>query len=333
MTLSFLLPLVFALLCIAALRAVAAVRPRIVFAEAAVVWILRLCAAIALLTTAGIFLSVLFESLRFFSFVPLREFLFGLEWSPQIAIREGQIGARGAFGAAPVFVGTILISAVALAIAAPLGLLCALYLALFAAPHTRALIKPALEILAGVPTVVYGFFAVVFFAPLITGAAAGAGFVISPESALVAGLVMGMMLIPFVASLAEDAVHSVPAALREGALALGATRAECALQVVLPAALPGVVGGLLLATSRALGETMIVLMAAGLAANLSANPLEATTTVTVQIVTMLTGDQEFDDPKTLAAFALGLALFAATLILNACALGVLKKYRSRYERH
>ncbi len=303
------------------------------FSESVVLWLLRVSAIIALLTTIGIFASMFFEALRFFSMVPLPEFLFGLEWSPQVAIRHDQVGSRGVFGAVPIFVGTLLISVVALSVALPLGLLSAVYLAEFAAPGVRAKVKPAMEILAGVPTVVYGFFAIVFLGPWIAHAGQVVGFSVSPESALAAGLVMGMMMIPFVSSLTEDAVHSVPRSLSEGALALGATRAESTVQVILPAALPGIVGGFLLAASRAVGETMIVLMAAGLAATLTVNPLEATTTVTVQIVTLLTGDQHFDDPKTLAAFALGLTLFMATLFFNFIALGILKKYRGRYERH
>ena len=286
---------------------------------------------VAVLTTAGIVLSLVFESVRFFRIVPLDDFLFGLHWSPQIAIRADQVGASGAFGAVPLLVGTFLISGVAMTVAAPVGLLAAIYLAEYAAPRLRNLIKPVLEILAGVPTVVYGFFAALVVAPLLRGWGEGLGFEVSSESALAAGVVMGVMTIPFVSSIADDAITAVPLSLREGALGLGATRSEAVRQVILPAALPGIAGGLLLATSRTIGETMIVVMAAGLAANLTLNPLQAVTTVTVQIVALLTGDQEFDSAKTLSAFALGLLLFLVTLALNVAALYIVKTYREQYE--
>ncbi|HER26263.1 MAG TPA: phosphate ABC transporter permease subunit PstC [Rhodospirillales bacterium] len=286
---------------------------------------------VAILTTIGIVASLLFESLRFFSAVPLTDFLFGLEWSPQTAIREDQVGASGSFGAVPLIAGTLLISAIALAFAVPVGLYSAIYLAEYASRRVRAWVKPTLEILAGIPTVVYGFFAALVVAPWLRRAGEGAGFEVSSESALAAGLVMGIMIIPLISSLAEDVISAVPLSLREGALGLGATRSETIRQIVLPAALPGIMGGILLAASRAIGETMIVVMAAGLSANLTANPFQAVTTVTVQIVTLLTGDQEFDSPKTLAAFALGLMLFVATLLLNMVALKVVRKYREQYE--
>lgn len=286
---------------------------------------------LALLTTVGIVLSVLFESLRFFQLVPITEFLFGLNWSPQMAIRTDQVGASGAFGFIPLLTGTLLVSAIAMAIAAPLGLLSAIYLAEFAHPKVREVVKPLLEILAGVPTVVYGFFAAIIVAPTLRDLGNLIGLGVSAESALGAGLVMGIMIIPFVSSLSEDVIHAVPQALRDGAYALGATRAEAILQVVIPAALPGIVAGMLLAVSRAIGETMIVVMAAGLTARLTANPLESVTTITVQIVSLLIGDQEFDSPKTLAAFALGLVLFVITLGLNVLALYVVRKYRESYE--
>jgi phosphate transport system permease protein len=289
------------------------------------------CSTIAIFTTLGIVLSVLFESIRFFGMIPITQFLFGLDWSPQIAIRADQVGGSGAFGAIPVFAGTLLISAIAMAVAVPIGLMSAIYLSEYAGKKLRAAAKPLMEILAGIPTVVYGFFAALVVAPYVREAGAMVGLDVASESALAAGLVMGIMIIPFVSSLSDDVINAVPQALRDGAFALGATQSETVKQVVLPAALPGIVGGVLLAVSRAIGETMIVVMAAGLAANLTANPLEAVTTVTVQIVTLLIGDQEFDDPKTLAAFALGLMLFIVTLILNVIALFVVRKYREQYE--
>lgn len=299
--------------------------------EAAFKWFLVGCACLAIFTTAGIVLSVLFEAIRFFQVVPLGEFLFGLEWSPQTAIRSDQVGASGAFGAVPLFAGTLLITVIALALAAPLGLLSAIYLSEYASRRVRAIAKPVLEMLAGVPTVVYGFFAALTVAPLVHDFAAAVGLTATSESALAAGLVMGIMLLPFVSSLSDDVINAVPQALRDGSLGLGATRSETVKRVVLPAALPGIVGSLLLATSRAIGETMIVVMAAGLAANLTANPLQSVTTVTVQIVTLLVGDQVFDSPKTLAAFALGLVLFVVTLALNIIALNVARKYKEQYE--
>jgi phosphate transport system permease protein len=292
---------------------------------------LMLCSLIAIFTTIGIVLSVLFESIRFFGKVPITEFLFGLDWSPQIAIRPDQQAASGAFGAVPLFAGTLLISAIAMLVAVPIGLMSAIYLAEYAHRRVRVVAKPLLEVLAGIPTVVYGVFAVLVVAPFIRDAGESIGLTVASESALAAGLVMGIMIIPFVSSLSDDVINAVPQALRDGAYALGATRSETIKQVVIPAALPGFVGGVLLAISRAVGETMIVVMAAGLAANLTTNPLDAVTTVTVQIVTLLVGDQEFDSAKTLAAFALGLVLFLVTLCLNVVALQVVRKYREQYE--
>jgi phosphate transport system permease protein len=286
---------------------------------------------IAILTTLGIVLSVLFESFRFFQKIPLTDFLFGLEWSPQTALRADQVGASGAFGAIPLFAGTLLISFIALLVAVPIGLMSAIYLSDYAGPRLRSYAKPVLEVLAGVPTVVYGFFAALTLAPAIRDAGEAIGLTVSSESALAAGLVMGIMIIPFVSSLSDDVINAVPQALRDAAYALGATRSETIRQVVLPAALPGIIGGILLAASRAIGETMIVVMAAGLSANLTANPLDSVTTVTVQIVTLLVGDQEFDSAKTLAAFALGLLLFVVTLGLNILALHIVRKYREQYE--
>lgn len=292
---------------------------------------LILASCVAVVTTVGIILSVLFESIRFFSIVSVGEFLFGLEWSPQTAIRSDQVGSSGAFGAVPLFTGTLLITLIAMVVALPVGLFSAVYMAEFASPRVRNTVKPILEILAGVPTVVYGFFAALTVAPALRGLGTSIGLNVASESALAAGAVMGIMIIPFISSLSDDAIIAVPRSLREGSLAMGATRAETVVKVILPAALPGIVAACLLAISRAIGETMIVVMAAGLAAKLTANPLEAVTTVTAQMVTLLVGDQEFDSAKTLAAFALGLALFLATLTLNVLALYIARKYREQYE--
>jgi phosphate transport system permease protein len=246
-------------------------------------------------------------------------------------MREDQSGSSGAFGVIPLLAGTALISTVAMAVAVPIGLMSAIYLSEYANPKFRMVAKPLLEILAGIPTVVYGFFAALVVAPFIRDIGERIHIDVSSESALAAGLVMGIMIIPFVSSLSDDFLNAVPQSLRDGAYALGATQSETIVQVVMPAALPGIVGGILLAVSRAIGETMIVVMAAGLSANLTANPLQAVTTVTAQIVTLLVGDQEFDSPKTLAAFALGLLLFVLTLCLNIFALHVVRKYREQYD--
>ena len=292
---------------------------------------LVICSTVAILTTLGIVLSVLFESLRFFQSIPFFDFIFGLQWSPQTAMRADQAGSSGAFGAVPVFVGTILIAFIAMSVAIPVGLLSAIYLSEYAGPRMRTWAKPMLEILAGIPTVVYGFFAALTVAPLIRDIGQAFGLQVSSESALAAGLVMGIMIIPFVSSLSDDVIHAVPQSMRDGSFGLGATRFETIVHVIIPAALPGIVGSILLAVSRAIGETMIVVMAAGLSADLTFNPMKAVTTVTVQIVTLLVGDQEFDSPKTLAAFALGLLLFIFTLFLNFIALRVVRKYREEYE--
>ena len=299
--------------------------------EKALMALLMASATVAILTTIGIVLSLLGESLRFFAKVPVSDFLFGLSWSPQTAIRADQVGSSGSFGAVPLFAGTFMISLIAMAVAVPVGLMSAIYMAEYASPRFRDIVKPLLEILAGIPTVVYGFFAALTVAPLLRDGGALLGFSVASESALAAGMVMGIMLIPFISSLSDDVITAVPRSLREGAYGLGATKYEAITQVVLPAALPGVAGSILLAVSRAIGETMIVVMAAGLSANLTANPFEAMTTVTVQIVTLLIGDQEFDSAKTLAAFALGLVLFVMTLILNIAALMIIRKYREKYD--
>ena len=314
--------------------------------EGWIVGLLFACSAVAILTTIGIIASLVYDSIRFFSAVPITEFLFGTQWSPQTAIRADQVGSTGAFGALPLFAGTFLIMLIAMLVAAPVGLFAAIYLAEYAGPVFRATVKPVLEILAGVPTVVYGFFAALTVGPafreffngigamLVGGPLDGLGqylMLVQNQMALVAGAVMGIMLIPFVSSLSDDIINAVPQSLRDGSYAMGATKSETVKRVLLPAALPGVAGAMLLAMSRAIGETMIVTMAAGLAARLTLNPLDTVTTVTVQIVTLLTGDQEFDSPKTLAAFGLGLTLFLVTLTLNIVALRIVQKYREQYD--
>ncbi|MDX5362314.1 MAG: phosphate ABC transporter permease subunit PstC [Alphaproteobacteria bacterium] len=286
---------------------------------------------VAIFTTLGIIASLVFEAIQFFRLVPPHEFFFGLNWEPQIAIRADQVAGAGAFGAVPVFTGTLLIAAIAMLVATPIGLFSAIYLVEYADKRVRAVVKPIMEILAGVPTVVYGFFAVLTVAPAVRDAGSVMGITVSPNSALAAGGVMGIMIIPFISSLSDDALKAVPRAMRDGSLAMGATKGETITKVLLPAALPGIVGGILLALSRAIGETMIVVMAAGLMATLTANPLEGVTTVTVQIVTLLIGDTAFDNPKTLAAFALGLVLFLVTLCLNVVALRIVQRYREKYE--
>ena len=291
---------------------------------------LVVCSMIAILVTIGIVASLAFEAFLFFQKVPISSFLFGLEWSPQTAIRADQVGASGKFGVLPLLSGTLLISTIAMVVATPLGLFSAIYLSQYAKTRTRDWIKPMLELLTGIPTVVYGFFAALVVAPIIRNTGSGFGFDISSESALAAGLMMGIMLIPFISSLSDDVLSSVPKTLSDASLGLGATKAETITKVVIPAAIPGIAGSLLLAISRAIGETMIVVMAAGLSANLSLNPFDAVTTMTVQIVTLLTGDQEFDSAKTLAAFAIALLLFILTMGLNMIALKVFNKYRTIY---
>ena len=298
--------------------------------EGAVTVFMIFASTVAILTTFGIVASLLYEAYQFFRLVPVSEFLFGLRWEPQIALRADQVAGQGAFGAIPVFLGTILISALAMIVAVPVGILSAIYLTEYASQRFRSFIKPMLEILAGIPTVVYGFFAVLTVAPAMRSAGTALGIDVAPNSAIAAGGVMGIMLIPFISSLSDDAFAAVPQAIRDGSLAMGATKGETIRNVLLPAALPGIVGGVLLALSRAIGETMIVVMAAGLIAKMTLNPLDSVTTVTVQIVTLLIGDSEFDNPKTLAAFALGLLLFIITLFLNLIALRIVRKYREKY---
>lgn len=290
-----------------------------------------LSALFSVLITAAIVLTVLIESLRFFHSVPPLKFLLGFHWSPQTAMRSDQAGSSGAFGIIPLFCGTFLIMMIAMTVAVPTGLFSAIYMAEYAQPRARTLIKPVLEILAGIPTVVYGYFAIISVSPLLRSLGDSLDVDVSSESALAAGFVMGIMIIPFVSSLSDDIITAVPRALRDASLGLGATPSETIKQVVLPAALPGIMGAVMLAVSRAMGETMIVVMAAGFAANLTFNPLQSVTTVTAQIVSLLVGDQEFDSPKTLAAFALGFTLFIVTLMLNVIALRVVKRYREAYE--
>jgi phosphate transport system permease protein len=304
------------------------------------------CSVVAVLTTLGIVASLLFESSRFFQSISPIQFLLGTDWDPQIAMRADQVAAKGAFGAVPLFVGTFLVMLIAMAVAAPIGLFSAIYLSEYASPTSRSVVKPLLEILAGVPTVVYGFFAALTVGPLFRAFFNSVGTKllggplndlglylgqVQNQMALVAGVVMGVMLIPFVSSLSDDIINAVPQHLRDGSLAMGATKSETIKKVVLPAALPGVAAAMLLAVSRAIGETMIVTMAAGLQARMTLNPLDTVTTVTVQIVTLLTGDQEFDSPKTLSAFGLGLTLFVITLALNIIALRIVQKFREQYD--
>jgi phosphate transport system permease protein len=301
--------------------------------------ILFLCAGIAIATTVAIIASLLFESLLFFSRIPLTDFIFGTQWNAS-APKPGPKD----FGFLPIFYGTVMIALIAMAVAAPVGLFAAIYLSEYARPSVRATVKPLLEVLAGIPTVVYGFFAASTIAPLVRQGALGLNSLLmntgitaepllaaQPLSALAAGLVMGIMIIPFVSSLSDDVINAVPQTMRDGAYAMGATKSETVRQVVLPAALPGIVASLLLAVSRAIGETMIVVMAAGKFARISPDPTMDLTTITVQIVSLLTGESGFDDAKTLSAFALGLVLFIITLIFNLIALAVVRRFREKYE--
>lgn len=292
---------------------------------------LLICTILSVLVTALIILSVFSETVRFFSDVSLMHFFFGLEWSPQTALRVDQAGSSGSFGALPVFLGTFLITLIAMAVAGPLGLFAAIYLSVYASADFRTWAKPILEILAGVPSVVYGYFAVITIAPFLRMMGETIGLSVASESALTAGTVMGIMITPYVMSLSEDVITAVPKSLSFGSLAIGATQSETIKKVVIPAALPGIISALLLGVSRGVGETMVVVMAAGLSANLTVNPLEAVTTATVQIVTLLVGDHEFDSNKTLAAFALGFSLFFMTLLLNIFALVIVKKYKECYD--
>ena len=300
-------------------------------AEKIIMALLIVSSTIAILTTIGLVFSLLFEALRFFSQVSPFDFLFGLNWSPQLATVGGPERYGDAFGAIPLFAGTMFISLIAMIVAVPVGLFAAIYMSEYAPMKVRSAVKPMLEVLAGIPTVVYGFFAALTVAPFVRDLGIQFDVDVSPESALAAGMVMGIMIIPFVSSLSDDVINAVPQSLRDGSYGLGATKSETIRQVILPAALPGIVGAIMLAISRAVGETMIVVMAAGLAANLTINPAESVTTVTVQIVKLLVGDQEAGATKTLGAFALGLVLFFVTLTLNVVALRVVAKYREKYD--
>ncbi len=292
---------------------------------------LLLASSVAILTTVGIILSMLFETVHFFQMVSPPTFFFGTTWDPRFSA-AGQGGdTQGQFGLLPLLWGTLYISAVALLVAVPIGLFSAIYMAEYASRTVRTAAKPLLEILAGIPTIVYGLFALITLGPFLRDAGGHVGLEISATSVLTAGLIMGVMLIPFVSSLSDDIINAVPQSLREGSYGLGATQSETIKRVVLPAALPGIVGAVLLAASRAIGETMIVVLAAGIAANLTLNPFEPVTTITVKIVSQLTGDLEFNSPQTLVAFALGLTLFVFTLLLNIYALYVVRKYREQYE--
>jgi len=294
---------------------------------------LVLASAIAILTTVGIVLSMLFQTISFFRSVPLSNFFFGTVWDPRFSSVAAQ-GAVGQFGLIPLLAGSLYIAFVAMLFAVPVGLFAAIYMAEYATPRMRSIVKPLLEILAGIPTIVYGFFALVTVGPFLrdlsAAIAGGQGFIMA-QSVLTAGLVMGIMLIPFVSSLSDDIITSVPRSLRDGSLGLGATQSETIKRVVLPAALPGIVGALLLTASRAIGETMIVVLAAGVAARLTLNPFDTMTTITVKIVNQLTGDLEFNTPQTLVAFALGMTLFVLTLLMNIFALYIVRKYREQYE--
>lgn len=293
--------------------------------EAWIKAVLVTASAIAVLTTVGIVLSMLFETVQFFRQYSWIDFFFSTEWAPNFR-------GDSALALAPLLWGTLYISVIALIVAAPVGLLAAIYLSEYAGPRLRSIAKPLIEVLAGIPTIVYGLFALTTVGPLLRDyVAQPMGWGNSASSVMTAGLVMGVMLIPFVSSLSDDAINAVPQTMRDGSYALGATRSETIRQVVIPAALPGIVGAVLLAASRAIGETMIVVLGAGAAARLSLNPFEAMTTITVKIVSQLTGDSDFTTPETLVAFALGLTLFAITLCLNVVALMIVRKYREQYE--
>ena len=288
---------------------------------------------IAILTTIGIVLSMLFQSINFFERVPAPGFFFGTVWDPRFAA-AGAGATEGQFGLIPLLAGTLYIALVAMLVAVPVGLMAAVYMSEYASPRVRSVVKPALELLAGIPTIVYGIFALVTLGPFLRDLSAvlyGGSPFIQAQSIFTAGFVMGIMLIPVVSSLSDDIITAVPGAMRDGSLGLGATRSETIRKVILPAALPGIVGAILLTASRAIGETMIVVLAAGVAANLTANPFEAMTTITVKIVNQLTGDLEFNSPQTLVAFALGITLFFLTLIMNIVALYIVRKYREQYE--
>ena len=331
-----------AVMCVGFFYAFRRVSPELrarVLCEAFLRRLFFLSAVVAILTTIGIVASLLFEAVRFFREISLFDFFLGTHWSPMTALRPGDAaaadefvaGSTGSFGMVPVMAGTLLVAVIAMAVAVPIGLFSAIYTSEFASRRVRNIVKPTLEVLAGVPTVVYGFFAALTAAPFFRDLGLFVGLDVSSQSALAAGGVMGIMIIPFISSLSDDVITAVPQSLRDGAYGLGSTRGETITRVVFPAAFPGLVGAFLLAISRAIGETMIVVMAAGVAANMTINPLESVTTVTVQIVMLLTGDNEFDSVKTLSAFALGMTLFVITLLLNVAALTASRRLGQRYE--
>jgi phosphate transport system permease protein len=291
--------------------------------------LLVICSLVAILTTLGIVLSLAFETLRFFTFVHPLDFFFGLTWNPRYAVTGDEV--TGSYGMLPLLWGTLMVAGIAMFVAIPVGLMTAIYLSQYAPPRVRSFVKPIVEILAGIPTIVYGFFALVTVGPFLSSLASGLGFSINTTSALTAGLVMGIMIIPFISSLSDDIIRQVPRAMREGSLGLGATKSETIRKVVLPAALPGIVGAILLAVSRAIGETMIVLLAAGNSPVLRFDPTEPTSTITVTIVAQMFGDSDFAAPQSLVAFALGLTLFVITLLLNVVALQIVRRYREQYE--
>jgi len=304
--------------------------------ENVIKWSLIAASLVSIMTTVGIVLSILFEALRFFDAVGFWNFITGTKWNPDTAFlsgagRGGEQAANADFGAVPIFAGTFMITFIAMCVAVPIGLFSAIFLAEYATPRFRKIMKPLLEVLAGIPTVVYGFFAAITVSPLVVKAAAFFGLEAAYTNALSPGLVMGIMIIPLMSSLSDDVINAVPHSLREGSLALGTTVAETTKRVILPAALPGIVSAFLLSVSRAIGETMIVVMAAGLRPNLTANPLEGMTTVTVRIVDSLTGDQSFDSLETLSAFGLGFVLLILTLILNIISTIIVRKFREKYE--
>jgi phosphate transport system permease protein len=300
--------------------------------ERAILATLIAAASIAVLTTLGIVFSLIFNTVEFFRLYPAWDFFFGTTWSPSFSGR----GGSSQLGVLPLLWGTIYISLIALLVAVPVGLFAAIYLSEYASPRVRTFAKPLIEILAGIPTIVYGLFALLTVGPLLVdifgaGGLLGVGWMKGGTAVITAGLVMGIMLIPFVSSLSDDIINAVPQAMRDGSLGLGATQSETIRQVVLPAALPGIVGAILLAASRAIGETMIVVLGAGAAAAMSLNPFEAMTTVTAKIVSQLTGDADFASPEALVAFALGMSLFVITLALNIFALWIVRRYREQYE--
>ncbi|GAB1379586.1 phosphate ABC transporter permease subunit PstC [Pararhodobacter aggregans] len=297
--------------------------------EAAIKALLIFCSVVAILTTLGIVVSLVTETIRFFTFVSPVDFFFGTVWNPGYSTTSNE--ASGSYGMLPLLLGTVMISVIAMAVALPVGLMSAIWLTQYANPRLRNVIKPVIEVLAGIPTIVYGFFALVTVGPALSGLGDLVGLRVNATSALTAGIVMGIMIIPFISSLSDDIIRQVPRAMRDGSLGLGATKSETIRNVIVPAALPGIVGAILLAVSRAIGETMIVVLAAGNAPILRFNPAEPTSTFTVTIVTALTGDADFASPQSLVAFALGLTLFVITLMLNIGALAIVRKYREQYE--